>query len=260
MEGQFFTDTEQLSICVAGGDMPLFLVKPRQYGPFPALLLCMGMYGLTASVRSLATLLAERGFAVFVPDLYYAHTTAHSTLSHGGSAVSEPHAAFHPGSLDEALDAMHLLDEERSVADLGRATHFIAGRRDVRPGALAAMGVCMGAKWSLLYACENPSALSCVSCYYPTGLESCLEGILRLNVPVQIVAAGQDLYTSTHMLERFRRDQRRCNASNELLSFDAGHDFLDFDRPTYDPLVAAQALERTVVFFDRHQQLQPMGA
>ncbi|HSM83571.1 MAG TPA: dienelactone hydrolase family protein, partial [Nodosilinea sp.] len=61
----------QVTVVTPAGPMPAFLCKPAQAGRFPAILLLMEAFGLTAHIRDVATRLAKEGYVVLAPDLYY---------------------------------------------------------------------------------------------------------------------------------------------------------------------------------------------
>nr|WP_199314274.1 dienelactone hydrolase family protein [Leptolyngbya sp. FACHB-671] len=64
---------EQIEVTVPtpDGQMPAFLAKPAEGDRHPAILLLMESFGLTSHIREIAIRLANEGYVVLTPDLYY---------------------------------------------------------------------------------------------------------------------------------------------------------------------------------------------
>lgn len=241
MEQGFFTTENGFHLPVESGSMSVQVFKPARYGPFPAVVLFMGMYGVSDSLRSVATLMAERGFIIFVPDFYWRMGTA--TL-------------YVPEDFDSALDAMHALSDDRCMGDVGSLLREIRCRRDVAGDSLIAMGISLGGRLCIRTAIEYSDDVLCASSYYAIGAEQYLHQLGKLAVPLQLVVAGRDMFAASQKIEQFQTRLSRSYIEHELLCFDvADHNFLDFSQPGYDPVIAATALKQTDAFIRRYAHI-----
>ena len=239
MEQGFFATENEFRLAVDGGFMPVRVFKPTRYGPFPPIVLFMGMYGVSDSLCSIARLLAERGFAVFVPDFYWR------------SAADE---TFVPEDFDAALDAMHALSDQRCMDEVGHLFAEIRSRRDV-VGSVAGFGVSLGGRLCIRSAIDYSDDMLCTCSYYAIGVEQLLTPIEGLSVPLQMVIAGQDMFVAPEKIESLEKSLLRAPVEHELLCYrEADHNFLDFSQPGYDPLVAAGALQQTTAFIQRYSR------
>lgn len=61
----------EVIIPTPSGRMPAFLYTPASPDRQPAVLLLMEAFGVTSHIRNVAARIANEGYVVLVPDLYY---------------------------------------------------------------------------------------------------------------------------------------------------------------------------------------------
>ncbi len=217
---------------LSDSSMDIKIIKPDAYGPHPVIILFMGMYGVNASLCSIARILAEEGFAVVVPNLYY--------------NVS-PNA---PVEFDDALEVMQQVTDIALKQDMESIFELINTRRDMNERQMALMGHCLGGRLSLVAARHFSQNIRCVSCYYATGLDTQqLGGFSKMILPIQVVSAGQSLLSSESANNRLINELRQNNPFIDHKHFEmAPHNFLDARERNYDALLAAKALNDTLDF------------
>jgi carboxymethylenebutenolidase len=126
-----------------GAGQGLLLVPPTK-GPFSAIIVLHGDFGLNQPIRAHARRLAGHEYVVLAIDLYRGQ------------------------KVDTTLDA-HIIDrglpEERVKADLDSAIALLSTRAEVNPSAIGIIGWDMGGGYALDRAISDPRITACVNCY-----------------------------------------------------------------------------------------------
>jgi carboxymethylenebutenolidase len=158
------------------------LHRPAGPGPFPALVVLHGDFGLTDGVREQAERLAALGYVTLAPDLYRGERPK------------------------DLLDA-HIMDrgvpEDRVQADLKAAVVYLTGRTDVRKDALGVIGWDSGGGYALDAAIHDPRLKAVVVCYGRLTTDPAL--LAPLKAPVLGLFAGKDEGITPETIESFRR-------------------------------------------------------
>jgi carboxymethylenebutenolidase len=110
--------------------MPAFLCTPAGPGRKPAVLLLMEAFGLTQHIRDVAARIAQEGYVVLAPDLYYREL---------------PNNKFGYDELESAMAMMYRLDCGKPMEDdLQAALALVKSRPDVYPDRVGVTGFCLG--------------------------------------------------------------------------------------------------------------------
>ncbi len=158
------------------------LYRPGGKGPFPAVIVVHGDYGLTGWVKDAARQLSGAGYLVLAVDLYR------------GQAA---------GNL---LDA-HILDrglsDDQVQADFKAAVNYLAARHDVRAGALGILGFDMGGGYALDAAIRDPRLRAVVTCYGRLTTDAAL--LKALHASVLGIFAEKDQGIGPETIAAFRK-------------------------------------------------------
>ncbi len=209
-----------------------FLVTPEGDGPFPAVLVIHEWWGLDAWVKDQARALARDGYAALAVDLYRGKVT---------------------DKQEEAHQLMSGMPEDRAMRDLEAALTFLKARKDVRANRIGAIGWCMGGKYALKLATEEPS-LAAVVAYYgapPTDAAA----IARIKAPVLGNFGAEDTGPSPEQVKAFEAAMKKAGKSVDVKIYPgAGHAFANVNNPWkgYREEAAKDAWSRTTAFFGRH--------
>lgn len=112
------------------GQMPAFLCTPTEYVRKPAIILLMEAFGLTPHIQDVATRIANEGYVVLTPDLYYREL---------------PNNKFGYDEVDQAMAMMYRLDFGQSMEeDMQAALTYVKARPDVYPEKVGVTGFCLG--------------------------------------------------------------------------------------------------------------------
>lgn len=116
-----------------------YLVVPDGDGPFPGVLFYMDAFGLRPRLREMAERIAERGYAVLVPNLLYRGGRAPIAGLSGLADAEERGRIFaRVMPLIQALDTAAITRDTRAYLD------FLAAQDGVSDGPDAIVGYCMG--------------------------------------------------------------------------------------------------------------------
>lgn len=161
--------------------------RPAGAGPFPAVVVVHGDFGVTEPVRNHARRLAERGLLALVVDLYRGEV------------------------IKDLMDA-HVMDrglpEERVRGDLRAAVDFLSELNDVRPEAIGVLGFDSGGGNALDAALHDDRIRAVVTCY--GRLTTDAAALAPLRASVLGVFAGKDEGITADTLARFRKAMEKA--------------------------------------------------
>lgn len=209
-----------------------FLAVPEAKGPHPAVVVIQEWWGLNDWVKEQARKLAKEGYVALAADLYR------------GKATDKQ---------EEAHQLMMGLPEERALADLKAAVDFLASRKDVKAGGIGVIGWCMGGKYAIKLAAEDPRIAAVVSYYGPPPEDAAV--IAKIKAPVLGNYGGDDKGPSPEQARAFAAALEKAGQSADIKIYEgAGHAFANENNPWkgYREEAARDAWSRTIGFFGRH--------
>jgi carboxymethylenebutenolidase len=179
--GQRAPAIETVTYRTGGETVCGFLCRPADKGPFPAVVVVHGDFGLTDGVKETARRLAMEGYVTLAVDLYR------------GQVVTD------------LLDA-HIMDrglsENRVQTDLQSAVDYLAERADVRNDALGIVGWETGGGYALDAAVGDPRLRAVVTCCGRLTTDPAL--LAPLNASVLGLFAGKDEGITPRTIAQFR--------------------------------------------------------
>ncbi len=159
-----------------------YLALPAGGGPFPAVVLVHGVWGLDGWLRGLTSRLAGRGFVALAVDLY------------GGRV---------PDDEGRARRLMVELDPARARGAIRDAVAYVRSLPSVRAEAVALMGWSLGASYALDVAVKDAGVAACV--LYYGGLIREREVLQRLRASVVAFYGDSDPSIKGEVVEFGRR-------------------------------------------------------
>lgn len=145
------------------GVCPVHIHTPRGERPWPGILMFMDGPGIRPAVHELAERLAQAGYCVLLPDLFYR---------------SGPYAPIDPGRVwvDKELREAHrkrfmvLATSERVMSDTAVLLAFAGSSPEIAKGPLGIVGYCMGGRLALIAAGTYPDRFAVAASYHGGGL------------------------------------------------------------------------------------------
>jgi carboxymethylenebutenolidase len=201
-------------------------------GSGPAVIVIQEWWGLDDWVKGQARALAAEGYAALAPDLYR------------GKVTSNP---------DEAHQFMNGLPPDRAMRDLKGAFAYLQGRADVKKDRIGVIGWCMGGRYSLALATEEPGLAAVVAYYGAPPTDS--GAIARIKAPVLGNYGAEDQGPSPEQVGAFEAAMKSVGKPVDVKIYEgAPHAFANPNNPWkgYRAAAAKDAWARTTAFFAKH--------
>lgn len=156
--------TSDLDIQTADGVADSFLAAPDD-ARHPGVLFYPDAFGPRPRTEEMAQHIAEQGYVVLVPHLFYRQGRAPLLDT---STLKDPDAR---GSLFAKLRPwMNELTPERAMSDAESYLDFLAGQDAVADGPMGVTGYCMGGALALRTAAHRPEQIAAAAAFHPARL------------------------------------------------------------------------------------------
>jgi carboxymethylenebutenolidase len=154
--------SSSVDVTTADGVADAYLTRPDGDGPHPPVLLIMDAFGLRRRIEEMADRVAQRGYVVLAPNVFY----------RAGRAPVLPLPDFsdpdqRAGFMDAVRPLMDQLTAERVASDGGAYLDHLAG---VAAGPVAITGYCMGGRVGWRIAAAHPDRVVALGCFHGGGL------------------------------------------------------------------------------------------
>jgi carboxymethylenebutenolidase len=209
-----------------------FLVTPAGPGPHPAVIVIQEWWGLNDWIKDQARALGKEGYLALAVDLYR------------GKVASKQ---------EDAHQLMMGAPPDRILRDLKAAFAYLGSRKDVKAARIGAIGWCMGGRWTLALATEEPKLAAGVAYYGAPPTDAA--AIARIKAPILGNFGGDDKGPSPDQVKAFEAAAKAAGKTVDLKIYEgAGHAFANVDNPWggYREAAAKDAWTRTVTFFARY--------
>ena len=178
---------EQVSISTRDGDCPAYVFTPSGSGRHPAVIFYMDGLGIRPTIFDMGQRLADYGYVVLVPDLYYRA---------GPYEPLDPKEIFASGDVRAAIG--HLFastDNRRAAEDTEAFLAYLDSREDVTGNKVGTTGYCMGGAISLTAAGTYPDRIAAAASFHGGNLATDSELSPHRLAPViaaRVYVAGAD--------------------------------------------------------------------
>jgi carboxymethylenebutenolidase len=149
---------EQVSIRTHDGDCPAHVFTPSGSERHPAVIFYMDGLGIRPTIFEMGQRLADHGYVVLVPDMFYRA---------GPYEALEPEKVFASGDVRSAIG--HLFastDNHRAGEDTEAFLAYLNGREDVAGTKVGTTGYCMGGGMSLTAAGTYPDRVAAAASFH----------------------------------------------------------------------------------------------
>ena len=217
-----------------GGTFGAYLATPAQ-GSGPGVVVIQEIFGVNDYVRRTADRLAEEGYVVLAPDLFWR---------------IEPgiDLAYSPEEWQRAFELFGLFDVDKGVEDIG-ATIDALRALPQQAGKVGCVGYCLGGKLAFLTAARTD--VDCAVSYYGVGMDAHGDEAAKVTVPLVFHMAELDQYAPAESREALEA----AFAGNDNATFHlypgADHAFAREEGEHYDKPAALMAYGRTMETFRR---------
>jgi carboxymethylenebutenolidase len=198
-------------------------IRPPGHGPFPAVVVLHGDFGLTPWVKKQSYGLADNGYLVLAVDLY------------GGDL---------PATVEEAHILERGLDERRVLANLKAAVDFLESLALVRKDSIGILGWDCGGGFALDAAIADRRLKTAVMCYGRVTTDP--KKLASLEGHVLALFGGKDEGIPPATIDQFRKAMAKAGKSATIHVYPTcGNSFMDPESPYFegkaDPAAIADA-------------------
>ena len=237
---------ETTRITGAGGDeVEAYVARPAGAERRGGVVLIHHMPGYDRGTKEIARRIAELGYDVVMPNLYWREA---------------PGAA--PDDAAAAARAQGGVPDQRLIGDVAGAAAWLRALPTAN-GRVGVIGHCSGGRQSVLAACnvELDAAVDCYGAYVVgnppedsplkvTGIEDQLP---NLRAPLLGLFGNEDQHPSPEQVDRLEQILKDNGKAYEFHRYDdAGHAFFAVDRPAYRVAAANDGWERIEAFLAKY--------
>ena len=222
---------ERLTIRTSDGECPTDLLTPANGGgPWPAVVVFMDAGGIRPALMNMAQRLADVGYVVLLPDLFYRYG------SYGPFVPKEVFAGDFRTVLGPLMATTTNL---KAAQDTGALLAYFDTRGVVASNRIGAVGFCMGGGMAIAAAGTWPDRFAAVASFHGGRLATddlASPHLLasRLQAELYIAAAENDASYPPEMAERFEAAIEEAGVGYRAETYPAAHGWMIPDFPVYD--------------------------
>ena len=240
---------QTLDIATPDGEMETFHCRPGGGGPHPAVFLLMDAPGIRPELLHMARRLADNGFYVLMPNLYY---RAGRETQYGPDVLED-------GSPDHA--AMRKIRTKMTIPpvmdDMAVMLDFVDADAAADSNAIGCHGYCMSGPYALAAAARFPDRIKAAASFYGTWIVSDAVESPHLNLgraagELYIACAEHDDLAPPDMVEELKDRFDASGARGELEIYpDVHHGFAFPSRWCYDEVAAERHWQKLIALYRR---------
>lgn len=209
-------------------------------GSGPGILLFQEIFGVNDNMRGQADRLAEAGYVVLVPDVFWRLERRFERKDESG--------------MGDGMALVQQLDFDLVPDDI-QATHaHLLGMAECT-GKVGAVGFCLGGTLTFVAAARSRvdgKGIDAAVSYYGSGNNDLLGMLPMVECPILFHYGATDPYIPEEKIAEVE-SAIAPHAHMALHRYDAGHAFSNWDAPSmYDEAAATEAWDRTLAFFAQH--------
>jgi carboxymethylenebutenolidase len=215
-----------------GGRFQGYLSLPRK-GSGPGLVLCQEIFGVTEGIRQLADLLAEEGYVVLAPDLFWR---------------LQPRVELGEGQVQQAMGFAQRFDAALGVQDIAASAAALRDHPSCK-GRIGVLGHCLGGRLAVLAAAAG--VVDCAVSYYGVGLDAVLPQLGEITVPMVLHFAGADRLVKPEAVAAIRAHFAGRDDVEVYVYPGVDHAFASPGRSSFDKQASDMAHTRTLALLRR---------
>ncbi|MHB0791049.1 dienelactone hydrolase family protein [Bradyrhizobium sp. 5.13L] len=228
---------EQVGIKAKDGLCQAWVFTPEGPAPWPSVIFYMDAFGIRPGMKQMAQHVADEGYVVLLPDLFYRH---------GAYGPLDPKEVLQ-GDFDAIVGPLMVsTDNHKAGEDTAAFLAYLDGRRDVAGNKVGTVGFCMGGGMALTAAAYYPDRIAAAASFHGGNLASDLSvsphlQAAKIKGEVYVAFADNDGSYPPEMAKRLDAAMAAAgvNYSSELYA-EKAHGWMKPDMPVYD----AEAADR----------------
>ena len=238
---------EQITVHARDGNCTTHVLTATDGKGGPAILFYFDAGGIRPVVIDMAQRLADAGYVVLVPDLFYRH---------GAYGPLVPAEVFAGDAAAILGPLMATTGNAIAAEDTEAVLSYADTRSDVRRKTVGAVGFCMGGGMAIATAGTYPDRVVAVASFHGGGLatdapDSSHLYAPRLKAELYIAAAEDDAFYPPAMADKFTSALDAAGVAYTHEIYPAAHGWMKPDFPSYDGTAAERGWKEMIAFFDR---------
>ena len=239
---------EQVTVRTRDGDCPCHVMIPASGGPWPAVIFYMDAGGIRPAVIDMAQRLADDGYVVLLPDLFYRY---------GPYGPFVPKEVF-AGDFRAILGPlMATTGNDKAAEDTEALLAYLDTRRDVAGRKVGAVGFCMGGGMAIAAAGAYPDRFAAAASFHGGNLATDAPTSPHLSAPrlkaeIYVAAAENDGSYPPEMAERLETALAQADVRYRTETYPAAHGWMKPDFPVYDHAAAERGWVEMLALFGRN--------
>lgn len=239
----------EIEIETPDGTCRASISRPAGRGPWPGVLMFHDGIGYRAAMFEIADRLADHGYVVLLPDLFYRmapYTAVDPTQLFSDEAVR---AAWW-NKTQAATSPTKALTDTRSFID------YLVAQPDVRGPHIGTTGYCMGARMSFSAAGTYPENIIACAGFHPGRIatdEPTSPHLLAPTIKARVFIAGaiEDASFPDDMKQRLDDALTAAHVAHTVETWPARHGWVPRDTPVHDPAQAERHFHALFSLFDQ---------
>ena len=162
-----YPDQMLIEIQAPAGRAEAIVARPSAgNGPFPGVLFYMDAFGLRPRIQEMAQRIADWGYVVLAPNVFYREGTVAELAPEGDMSTQEGREAAGKA----AFPRVGRLTPDKALPDIDAWVSALAALDDVAPGPIGTTGYCMGARLAVRTATSHPEVVAACGGFHGGGL------------------------------------------------------------------------------------------
>jgi carboxymethylenebutenolidase len=242
---------EQASIRTSDGECATYVLTPdgQGSGPWPAAIFYMDALAIRPILIEMAQRLANAGYVVLLPDLFYRYGP-HPTLVPSEVFAGDFRTVIGP--------LMATTDNHKAAEDTEALLSYLDTRDDVKGSRIGTVGFCMGGGMALTMAGLFPDRVAAAASFHGGNLATDLPVsphllASRIKGEIYVAAADNDHSYPVEMGERLEKALDEAGVSYVAETYPgAAHGWMKPDFPIYDEAAAERGWSELLALFARN--------
>ncbi|MCB8875940.1 dienelactone hydrolase family protein [Acidisoma silvae] len=241
--------SETVTISTRDGACSAHVLTPAGAGPWPAIIFYMDAGGIRPGAIAMAQQLADFGYVVLLPDLFYRF---------GPYDTIVPRELFKGDYMAVIGPLMATTGNDKAAEDTAAFLDYLDRRDDVSGPECGAVGFCMGGGMAITAAGTYPGRFAAVASFHGGNLATDAPTsphliAKRLTAEVYIAGADQDGLYPPDMAARLVAALTAAGVTFRAEIYTgAHHGWMKPDFPVYDPAAAARGWGEMKALFARN--------
>lgn len=219
-----------------------YVFTPGGSGPWPAVIAYMDALAIRPALMELGQRLADPGFCVLVPDLFYRS---------GPYEPMDPHAIFADPDAFKVLKEKYMVHAtmDNIMSDTAAFLDFLDKLPEAKPGPIGTTGYCMGGRFSLAAAGHWPERVKASASFHGSQLatdapDSPHRLAPRMQARILVAGATDDKGFPDDMKQRLEAALAEAGVEHSVETWPAKHGWVFRDTPVYDAACSDRHYQR----------------